>query len=395
MVTTSSLNHIRLFYAAYFAAMGLILPYFPVYLEQIGLSAVMIGMITGLLAAAKVIAPPWLGHHLNHQSDITIRRVLVAASLLAALFALLLGVSHQLFAVALVTLLFGTCWAVILPLTDGLSVSISEAALADYGRLRVWGSLGFVLTSFAGGAWLMENNQITTFPWLLALLMLITAFATYGFPSLHSPTTAHDMSLPLLSRPFVLLLILTFIMQLSHGAYYGFFSLYLAQAGYSGWQIGLYWVVGVLAEMVLMWLCSRPLQQISPAWLFTICMVLAALRWFGTAITTDMNWLIALQLLHAASFAAFHVAAVVWVKRFTPDSLHAAAQGWYSALGFGLGGCIGIMGCGWIVELYGFSAAFYSCAAIALLGIPFSLLLPGRHLTPNTRLSLDSESSRE
>jgi len=376
MVTAASLNRIRLFYAAYFAAMGLILPYFPVYLEQIGLGAVMIGVMTGLLAAAKVVAPPWLGHRLDRQSGEVIRRFLVAASLLAAVSALLIGVSHQLILLGLMTLLFGICWAVILPLTDGLSVSISEAALADYGRLRVWGSLGFVLASLAGGAWLMQGDQILALPVVLSLLMLTTALAARGFPRLQLPASLVNTEAPLFSRLFILLLSVTFLMQVSHGAYYGFFSLYLAAAGYSGWQIGLYWVIGVAAEIVLMWVWSRSLQQAAPAYLFAICMGLAALRWLGTGMTANMGWLFVLQLLHAASFAAFHVAAIAWVRRMTPASRHAAAQGWYSAAGFGLGSTIGIMGCGWVVAAFGYSPAFYTCAVIALLGVPLSLLLP-------------------
>ncbi|PIW48216.1 MAG: MFS transporter [Zetaproteobacteria bacterium CG12_big_fil_rev_8_21_14_0_65_54_13] len=379
MVTAASLNHIRLFYAAYFAAMGLILPYFPMYLAQIGLGAVMIGVMTGLLAATKVIAPPLIGHRLDQQSAVFVRRFLITAAVIAATCALLLGLSQQLITIALATLLFGICWSVILPLTDGLSVSVSEAALADYGRLRVWGSLGFVVASLAGGIWLLGDGIVLNFPLALAGLLLVTAFAARGFPYLQaSPPdqVAGHGAQPPFSKLFLLLLLIAFVMQLSHGAYYGFFSLYLADAGYSGWQIGAFWVVGVVAEIVLMWVWTKPLQQAAPAYVFAICMALAALRWLGTGLSTDAVWLFALQLLHAASFAAFHVAAIVWVKRLSPGTRHAAAQGWYSAAGFGLGNTLGIMGCGLLVEAYGFSPAFYICAVIALFGIPLSLLLP-------------------
>ena len=86
--------------------------------------------------------------------------------------------------------------------------------------------------------------------------------------------------------------------------------------------------------------------------------------------------LIGLQLLHAASFAAFHVTAIAWVKRLAPGGRHSAAQGLYSAAGFGLGSTIGIMGCGVIADLFSYSIAFFTCAGIAVLGIPLALLLP-------------------
>lgn len=379
-VTASSLNRIRLFYGAYFAAMGLVLPFFPIYLDDRGLSAVAIGFMTGLLALAKVVSPPWIGHLLDRQPQHRSQRFIIIASCLAALAALLITFSANLYLLGSVVLLFGILWAAVLPLTDGLSVSVSESAQADYGRLRVWGSIGFVIASLAGGAWLAGKN-IGGFPYLLAGLMMVLAFAAQGFPRVEQQAD-QQQGYALFSRTFYLLLIVAFIMQVSHGAYYGFFSLYLADAGYGGWQIGLYWVIGVVAEIIVMWRWAKPLQSLAPALVFSLCLLLAALRWFGTAMTTGHLLLAGLQLLHAASFAAFHVAAIAWVKRMAPDNRHAAAQGLFSAAGFGLGSTVGIMGCGIIAEGLGYTAAFYSCAAIALLGTPLALLLPKKR-TPS------------
>lgn len=376
MVSESSLNRIRLFYAAYFAAMGLVLPYFPVYLDGRGLDAVAIGFMTGLLALAKVVAPPWVGHLLDRRTQEEGHRFIVIASWLAATASLLIAFSLNLYMLATVVLLFGIFWAAVLPLTDGLSVSVSEAERADYGRLRAWGSIGFVITSLAGGAW-MAGDHIASFPYLLAGLMLILAIAARGFPSLERAEAADSRHISF-SAPFFLLLVVAFIMQASHGAYYGFFSLYLADAGFSGWQIGLYWVIGVVAEIILMWRWSKGLQRLAPAVVLSACLLLAALRWFGTGLTTDTLLLGLLQLLHAATFAAFHVTAIAWVKRLSPASRHAAAQGLFSAAGFGLGSTIGIMGCGLVAGSLGYSAAFFVSAAIALVGAPLALMLPRR-----------------
>jgi len=339
--------------------------------------------MTGLIALAKVIAPPWVGHILDRQSATHSHRFIVVASCMSVITAVLFGLSDNPVLFAAIVLLFGVFWATILPLTDRLSISISESASisdptsesipADYGRLRVWGSVGFIITSLAGGIWLV-GEHIHAFPFILAALMLVLVFASLGFPKIKqiTPPTLKHAAFP---TQFYILLAIAFIMQVSHGAYYGFFSLYLADAGYSGTQIGLYWVVGVLAEIVLMWLWSRPIQHARPSLVFSICLLLAALRWLGTAMTTDPVLLTALQLLHAASFAAFHVAAIAWVKRLAPDSRHAAAQGAYAAAGFGLGSSIGIMGCGLIVGNAGYATAFYVCALIALLGTPLAWLL--------------------
>jgi len=374
MVTPHSLNHIRLFYAAYFAAMGLILPFFPVYLDGRGLDTVMIGFMTGLLALAKVIAPPWIGHVLDRQPQTWTHHFIVVASCMATVMALAMGLTVNIWLLAVIILLFGIFWAAVLPLTDGLSVSVSESKVADYGRLRVWGSIGFVITSLAGGIWLVGPN-ISSFPFVLAIFMMILVFAAQGFPRLESQPAATSGQKGF-SAPFYLLLTIALIMQMSHGAYYGFFSLYLADAGFSGWQIGLYWGIGVIAEIILMWRWSRPLQQAAPSLVFSVCLSLAALRWLGTGLTTNPILLIALQLLHAASFAAFHVTAIAWVKRLAPNHRHSAAQGLYSAAGFGLGSTIGIMGCGLIADTMGYSTAFFACAGIAILCLPLALALP-------------------
>jgi len=375
MVTTASLHSIRLFYAAYFAAMGLILPFFPVYLAERGLDVVMIGVMTGLLAVSKIIAPPWIGHLADRSSAGHSRPFIMTASIGAALFALVMGYVDNIWLLGVVVLAFGVLWAAILPLTDGLSVTISEAALADYGRLRVWGSIGFVVASLAGGAWLADGSM-EQFPiWLLGL-MLILAIAAIRFPD-HRMLVTERVGLDRgFSNAFVLLLVVSFLMQVSHGAYYGFYSLYLVEIGYQGWQIGVFWVLGVIAEIILMWGWSKPLQKAAPAWVLSIALFLAGIRWLGIGFTEAWYGLIFWQLLHAASFAAFHLSAIAWVKRLAPANRHATAQGWYSASGFGLGSTVGIMGCGLIVSSGGYSQAFLVCAVIALFGMLLAWKLP-------------------
>jgi len=375
MVTTHALHHIRLFYAAYFAAMGLILPFFPVFLDMQGFDAGSIGLLVGLLAAAKVIAPPCAGSLLDGRSARFSRHFVVLAALLGGVLAWMLGWFHDLYLLAVVVFLFGVFWATILPLTDGLSVSVAETALVDYGRLRVWGSIGFILASAIGGIWL-NGAHMQYFPLLVAMLMGVMALAARGFPLHPQAMSAADSGNSTVRwMPFLLLLLTAFLMQASHGAYYGFFSLYLANAGYQGWHIGAFWIVGVLAEVLLMWRWSRPLERCNPGRVFIVCLLLAALRWAGTALTVSWWLLVPLQLLHAATFAAFHIVAVTSVGRWTGGSRHASAQGWYSAMGFGLGGTLGIMGSGWVVAQTGFVTAFWLCAAIALLAIPVAWLI--------------------
>ncbi len=375
MVSAASLHSIRLFYAAYFAAMGIVLPFFPVYLAGRGMDVAAIGVFTGLLSISRMLAPPLAGHALDRHADAS--RFIFFTSLAAAALALLLPWVETRMTLALVVLGFGCLWAAVLPLTDGLSVAVSEAALVDYGRLRVWGSIGFVAASLAGGVWLAGAQQ-SQFPYWLAAMLLTTAIAATGFPAngMHQGQSSPRQGK--FSSSFGVLLVVSFMMQASHGAYYGFYSLYLLQMGYKGWMIGSFWVLGVVAEIVLMWKWSRPISEATPALVLSACLLLASVRWLGIGLT-QIWWILALlQLLHAASFAAFHINAVTWVRRFSPPERQASAQGWYSASGFGMGTALGIMACGWISEIPGsggFRTAFIACALVALLGIPVALRL--------------------
>lgn len=375
MVSSASLHHIRLFYAAYFAAMGLMLPFFPVYLSNRGIDVAMIGVLTGLVSLSKVVAPPMVGMVMDRRSNMP--RFVLVASLLAAVCAVSISWTTSVWSLALAIFGFGFLWAAVLPLTDGLSVVVSETALADYGRLRVWGSIGFVIASLAGGAWL-AGRHMPDFPYWLGTLLLVMAVAARGFPSHAVSGEMEAGGHGRFSTPFFVLIGISFLMQASHGAYYGFYSLYLLKIGYSGWHVAAFWVLGVIAEIVLMWSWSRPIQRAAPAWVLGSCLLLASLRWSGIAVA-HVWWLLAgLQLLHAASFAAFHLNAVAWVRRLAPSHRHASAQGWYSSVGFGLGTTVGIMACGWLSELYGFPLIFLVCSGVALLGVPAAFALP-RH----------------
>jgi len=360
-----------MFYASYFAGMGLILPFFPVYLAGLGWADGMVGLFVGLLAFTKVLSPPLAGYLLDASRR---GHAYITAFILASAVAIImLPLATHALLLALLVFIFGLLWSAALPLTDGISLVAAEASLVDYGRLRVWGSIGFIVSSLAGGAWLA--GAISIFPFALAALLALSAFAAAGFP-VQAAVKPTDGTRQTFSPHFRRLLVTSFAMQASHGAYYGFFSLYLFAAGYNGWQIGLLWSLGVLAEIALMWRCSRPIQQAFPAYVLSICLLLAALRWLGTGWSESWLMLVCMQLLHAASFAAFHVSAVTWVKKLVPGHRQASAQGWYSASGFGLGTTLGVIACGWLADQVSYQSAFYVCAGIALFGLLASVRLP-------------------
>ncbi len=351
--------------------MGLLLPYFPVYLADLGFNELWVGIFIATLAAAKIFSPPLAGLFLE-KYHINTRTFLCLAAGLATLFASLLMADLNLLSMFIIILCFGLFWAAILPLTDSLSLIVAEVSIIDYGRLRVWGSIGFVLASFLGG-WYIVGDNIHVFPWFLCVLLLLTCLAAIAFPDINTlhqhPSQQQHITTPRNPQALYWLLLTGFCMQASHGAYYGFFSLYMLDLGYSGSDIGLFWILGVLAEIILMWFWSKPIQRASPVLLLNICLILAAIRWLGLALSTSLAAIIVLQLLHAASFAAFHIAAVAWVRTFAGHAQQTSAQGWYSSLGFGLGSTVGILLCGYVAKEQGYASAFLWCSGMALLGV--------------------------
>jgi len=204
--------------------------------------------------------------------------------------------------------------------------------------------------------------------------MILLAISSWAF---HSPsltvTPPQDQQTPSNKKKWSpalrRLMFAGLLMQCSHGAYYGFFSLYLLQLGYDHQSIASLWVVGVAAEIVLMAYGGTWLQRLPLHACLRVCFLLAALRWLGIAMVESLAWLIVFQLLHAASFAAFHVASITGISRISPAAQHITTQGWFAAMGFGLGGMLGIMLAGQVVGIVSIQAAFLLSALIALAGV--------------------------
>lgn len=364
---------ISLFYAAYFAGLGIMLPYFPLYLAYIGTDPAQVGLIVGLLASTKVIAPPLAGRILDPVME---KRCYVAEFMfLAALAMVLISASERIAILALWVVLFGLAWSAALPLTDSLSVSLAEKWQVDYGRVRVWGSVGFIAATLAGG-FIFAAERMRWLPAVMLALLLLGFGAARSFPALPRERERGEEGDCAFSPALKRLLAAGCIMQASHGAYYGFYSLYLQNLDYDALTIGMLWALGVMAEIVLMWGWSGALGRAAPGPVVASCLLLAALRWWGIGASQSLMALALLQLLHAATFAAFHVHAVAWVGRWAPKRSRASAQGWYSAAGFGLGTTLGVMACGWIIEHAGFPAAFFACAFLAAVGSIIALGLP-------------------
>lgn len=354
------------FYACYFAGIGVWIPFWPLYLTHLGFGAQTIGLLMALTQWMRIPAPPFWGKMADRGTRHT---VMMATSFATFGTFCLFFFGTGLNWVIVVTILFALFHAGPLALLDATTMEICVKREWDYGRIRLWGSWGFILFSLGIGP-LTDWAGMGLIPMVIALLLLAGALFTLWLPRLAS---THPTDLPtsgLFTRIDVRWFYLSaLLMQFSHGAYYGFMSLHLQQHGFSRSLIGLLWAVGVLAEVVLMSHSKALLARFGVAKILTFSLLIAALRWSLYAMTLQLPVLLIAQLMHAFTFAAFYIACIRRVYESAPINLQGAAQGWLAALSFGLGGGLGLALSGLLFDRVGYELLFLIMALAALAGM--------------------------
>ncbi|MDX1431610.1 MAG: MFS transporter [Gammaproteobacteria bacterium] len=338
------------FYFCYFAAMGAWLPYWPLWLEANGFDPVGIGALVGLVTAVKIVGPnvwAWIADRRGSRMAL-VRFATVAAT--AAFSGVLLGV--EFWWLALVLCVYSFFSTATLPQFEVVTLNQLGADTHRYTRIRLWGSLGFVVTVLAAGA-LVEAQGTAPVPVLT--LALLAAIVAAGFvvreTRVPSVPAAQAPLLAVLRRPRVIALLgACLLMQASHGTYYAFFSIHLEEHGYSARMTGALWALGVVAEVVLYAFMHRLVPRFGLRALFIVAFALTTLRWILTGLLVDvLPVLLLAQTLHAASFGLYHGVAIQLIHLHFGAGQQGRGQALYSSLSFGAGGAIGswLSGYGW------------------------------------------------
>jgi PPP family 3-phenylpropionic acid transporter len=273
---------------------------------------------------------------------------------------------------ALLMLVFSFFWNAVLPQFEVITLNALGSEHNKYSRVRLWGSIGFILT-VVGLGWLFD---LVSMRWLVPILwglMLLVWLFTLLCPH-PGAALSHSDEGPFLARvckPEVLSFFAVYLLiQLSHGPYYTFYSLYMIDLGYTKMQIGLLWALGVVAEVVLFWMMHRLLS-----WTGLRCMVLFGLmvcivRWLLIGIYPENLPLVLLaQCFHAVTFGCLHAAGIAMVQRFFGPAHQGQGQALFSSVGFGAGGALGALCSGQIWVLWGGAATFYFAAVVSLLAL--------------------------
>ena len=356
------------FYFFYFAYLGTFAPFFSLYLEGVGLTPFDIGVVMALPQVTRIIAPHlWSFLAERNAAPVRIVRLTGLAGTIAYLS--VFGGTHF-------ALLFGAVfamtffWSAALPLMEATTLTHLGEETARYGRVRVWGSIGFI-AAVVGVGHLLDHVRLDAVPVLVLVMMagmLICAWMVPEAPGAH-PAEGDTVG-RLILKPHILALIASgACMAAAHGPYYTFFSIHLVAEGYSKAATGWLWGLGVACEIgIFMWMPrlyrAFTLRQIIIASFALAVLRFLAIAWFAQSLVI----LLIAQALHAATFGAFHAASIGYVHRYFKGRLQSRGQALYGSLAYGVGGALGGLASGALWARGGAESAFTFAAACALAG---------------------------
>jgi PPP family 3-phenylpropionic acid transporter len=376
-------------FAAVFTIAGTQLPFLPVWLDAVGLSAREIAIIVALPMVVRVIATPAIAFAADRAGDH--RGYLVVLAWIALGAALVLGQCAGFWPILLLCLLFAVAVSTVMPLTETVAMVGVRTAGLDYGRMRLWGSLSFVAASFCGG-WVLERLGAPAVVWLLVGGAALTALAAHGLPRPVGRATRPAASarrrislaeaLALLrSGLFLAFLLAVGAVQAAHAAFYAFGTLHWAAQGLSSGWSGALWAIGVAVEIGLMAFSGALVRRVGAVELIVLGAAVSVVRWLAMGFDPPLPALIGLQTLHGMTYGATHIGAFYFITRTVPEGQAGTAQALYASItgGIAMGGATLLSG-----QIYASSGGrtYWAMAAIAGVGLAASLaLLRARHRT--------------
>ena len=358
---------------AYFAYAGLVVTYGPLWFQRLGYSTFAIGVLTALQSATRLFSPYAWGWFADHTGKRERLLTIAAGGSFIASIGYFFPVDF--IWVAAVTFVLFVCTAGVIPINEAtLAHRVSSGGALDiarYGRVRVWGSVGYVVAVTASG-FALEQAGVARFPLLVSLLLALLVVAAWRLPGSGEPGHAAAIeagALRVLREPVVAWFFASvFLTVLAHTSLYAFYSLYLAGLGYGKGEIGVLWAIGVVAEVVWFWFQGRWIHRWTMhGWLVAAALVSALRFALIAAFGGSAVVLVFAQILHAITFAAQHSACIAVITRYFPGRLRGRGQALYAVLGYGASGVIGGVVGGAMSETLGLSSVFWAASGVALV----------------------------
>jgi len=362
-------------YAALFLVVGCYLPYLPVWLQWRHLDTDQIAVLLAAPLFTRILFTPAISFAADRAGGR--RAILIALAWGSLLSFVLLWAADGFWQMFLATVLLAINWTTIMPLIETVAVSGIRTGALDYGKVRLWGSMSFIVASLGSGIVIGTLGAATVLPLLLAatVLMVIGAHLLpreLGGRGHSAPAVLRRLKLAdafdLVRAPlFLLFLLAASMVQASHALYYSFGTLHWRAQGIPDGAIGALWSVGVVAEIALFATSGRVIAFSGTARLLMLAGLAATLRW-GLMAFDPALWATALlQILHAMSFGAAHLAAIHFMTHAVPEDRAATAQGLYAAVVAGLVLGLATIACGPLYRTFA-GEAYAVMAVLAIIG---------------------------
>jgi len=372
-------------YFLYFGVMGIFLPYFNLYCYHLDFSGLQIGTLSAIRSVALILFPLIWGALADR---FQIRRpIYILCNFISTTIWVFFFYTTDFWAMLVITVFYGMFYAPIISFLEAFTMDILGTEKKSYGRIRGWGSMAFIMTVIVLGR-IIDLYSIEIILILIFAGSLAQAFISAKIPDIRikkqAPFTLKAKVL--LKRRVTVFLFCAFLMLVSHGTYYGFFSIHLENLGYDNTFIGIAWALASIAEILVMIKSDSIFRRFSLENVLVFSFMVAAVRWFALFFATSPAVILFLQVFHAVTYGTFHVASILYIDSLTPDETKTLGQAVNNAVTYGLGLMVGFFINGYLFEIMGSFALFMISSLIALAGgvlLKCSQIIDHRLANPN------------
>ncbi|WP_180075067.1 MULTISPECIES: MFS transporter [unclassified Acinetobacter] len=369
------------FYFFYYAIVGAFMPFWSLYLEDQGFNYQEIGVLSSIAILTRFFAP-FIWGWIADKSGKRMLLVRIATWMEACIWLMMFIIPNSFQSVALLMLIFSFFQNAILAQFEGVTLFwLGEKRAELYGKVRKWGSVGFIIGVFGLGT-VFEIISISMLPVLLLCISFLAFLWSFTIKEPRTAPTAQKQLEPLwpiFKRPVVYsFFLIELILLFSHAPFYSFYSNYLSQAGFSTSQIGLLWSVGVIAEIIMFAYATFFLTRWSWRHLVTLCLLMTGLRWFIVGVfPASFTAQFFAQTIHAFSFGLFHMIAMRVIFQNFSAGQQGRGQALYSTM-WGIGVASGSILAGYYWDQIGGTSIFIAAAASTLSGLLLVFGLPNK-----------------
>lgn len=359
-----------------FGAVGALGPYLGLYFKEAGLTATEMGVLMTVSPVLLFVSQPLFGpltDKAGHRG-----RMLAALLMVVAGAAQLLFFGTNFWSLLLMVALWSFFAGVLVPIADSIALGEVVRTGVAYPRLRLWGSIGFLLVS-VGTGWLYRQVELRWMFPMYGVLMMVAWYFARRLPAegVSAPRSVWPALKALLrSRMLLAFLVISALTWMTQSAHQAFFSVHLAAIGGTSGTVGWAWGLAALMEVPVWWVLGSVTKKTGPLPILTVASLVYALRWFLFSVVTDPNVVLGLQVLQGFSFALFMPTAVMLVGDLVPPEVRTSGQALLVLFNGGFATIIATLGAGRIVDAGGTAALYRTSSYLALAGgIGFLLLM--------------------